>query len=551
MAQAGGQISQEDVRQLVADAYTDPVLFCRFFLSDWFPTPMPWLHRGALALLTGKVDFLCNFGEEVWINSQGKEQYFEWTEEQLDKLIRNFVVAVDPQDLDSPTIPIFTYDREQQVVHMLGSRKVLMMFPRGFSKTTLTNAANLYGILYGESSFPVYTAETQTHAERQLANIKFQLESNERILMCFGTQKPEQRSGLQWTQDIIQTLSGVVVAARGRGGQIRGMNVNAKRPDRIVVDDVESKESTETPEQRMKTLDWFLGDLLPALSETNPDEKIIMLATLLHNEALAQRNRMDPDWTALVFGVLDVDGQPIWPYKLDAAKIEQKKMAFARMGRLKLFYMEYHNKIRSEDTQDFKASYFIHRPVTLADCEHRALVIDPAISASKKSDFCAFAVVGMSTSGQLVVFHADGEVGLSPREQVNQYFALHKKYGTTKNGVESIAYQAALIHLLREEMFRRHMYFEITAIGHHSQKKEDRIRGILQPRYAAGYVVHTRPFPLLETQLQDFPNGKRDVPDALAMAIALLDPYAAQAADPEKDLGQDEYEPMVIKYSSP
>jgi hypothetical protein len=45
-------------------------------------------------------------------------------------------------------------------------------------------------------------------------------------------------------------------------------------------------------------------------------------------------------------------------------------------------------------------------------------------------------------------------------------------------------------------------------------------------------------------QLLDWPNGKKDYPDALAMAISLLDPYAAQAADPEKDLADDDYEPL-------
>ena len=68
------------------------------------------------------------------------------------------------------------------------------------------------------------------------------------------------------------------------------------------------------------------------------------------------------------------------------------------------------------------------------------------------------------------------------------------------------------------------------------------MQGALAPRYKAGYVTHERLFPELKTQLLDWPNGKKDCPDAVAMAVTLLDPYAAQAADPEVDLGDDQYE---------
>jgi hypothetical protein len=129
---------------------------------------------------------------------------------------------------------------------------------------------------------------------------------------------------------------------------------------------------------------------------------------------------------------------------------------------------------------------------------------------------------------------------MHPREQIDTYFALDKKWKPTKRGVEATAYQQALIHLLREEMFRKKQYFEIEEIRYQTAKVP-RVEGILAPRYAAGVVVHRTHFPELETSLLDWPNGYLDPPDSVAMAIGLLDPFAATAAGEDFDLGEDEY----------
>jgi hypothetical protein len=49
----------------------------------------------------------------------------------------------------------------------------------------------------------------------------------------------------------------------------------------------------------------------------------------------------------------------------------------------------------------------------------------------------------------------------------------------------------------------------------------------------------------------DWPNGKRDVPDAVAMSITLLDPYAALAFEVDgvgelevDNLAKDQYPPL-------
>jgi hypothetical protein len=60
--------------------------------------------------------------------------------------------------------------------------------------------------------------------------------------------------------------------------------------------------------------------------------------------------------------------------------------------------------------------------------------------------------------------------------------------------------------------------------------------GVLQGRYASGYITHDRNFPELETALQDWPNGKMDYPDAVAMAITLLGDFAGMSVMEDEPL---------------
>ena len=521
-----GALSHEEAKAIAADLHRRPQEFCRRLLPEWFPKRMPWVHWGMLAILTRKCKFLLECPE-------------------LDKVERFFVYKEDPLVEESPDLPIFEVRRDENGtpidITMSLTTQTGIMIPRGFSKTTINNAAVLYMILFQEEDFIVYISETSTHACQQLSNVKYQLEMNPRILSLFGALKPTQRSGAKWSEDFITTTTGVSVAARGRGGQIRGLNINGERPKRIILDDVEDKESVATPEQRLKAKKWFYSDVIPALPAMHPDACIVVNGTLLHSEALLAVLANDPDLTMIRFGALDPEGNPLWPELMDHASLERKKTSFARAGTLSSYYMEYFNTIRGgEDAKFWQGMFFIKRPEGEI---FKALAIDPAISAKAGSDSCTIGVVGIDPKGQHYVMDLWGKVGASPREQVNMYFEMWHKWKPEKCGVEAQAYQAALVHLLREEMFRKKAYFEIEEIRH-SQKKVERVEGILQPRYANGYIAHCRRFPVLEEQLLDWPNGKMDYPDVIAMAIALLDPYAGFGSGEDSDPHEDQYEPL-------
>lgn len=546
-------MSPDEAAQIALNSFEDPAFFMRTFLPRWFSLPMPWVHRGMLAVLCRQTDWLLKFGEEEWPGGVGT-----WDQKQLEKIIKHFTWKSEPGDPHSPMLPIFepvkTLRGKIIGLNLLISDKMLFIMPRGVSKTTLVNGHVLREIARHEAEFVVYLSEAATHAEAQLMNVRREIEGNETYCKVFGEKKPERSDPEKWTDKLLQTNDGMVVAAKGRGGQVRGMNIDGKRPSDIIFDDVEDKDSVKTTEQRKKTLDWLRGDVEQALPQIGERRgRLLGMGTILHAEALLPTLSNNPEWLTIVFGAKDPDGEMLWSHYLTEQGYEKKRKSFIKTGQIHIFNMEYNSSIRGDDSNaKFKQEYMKYATYDPAAFPGRAIVIDPAISDKKDSDYVAYAVVGMSPKGRIHVFEIFMERGMHPKEQVDKYFELHFKWDCNKHGVEAVAYQKALVHLLQEEMHRRsklmgpRAYFEINPILHGKTGKRERVEGVLATRMAAGYVTFERIFPEFEGQLLDWPNGKKDGPDVVAMAIQELDPYAAFAFDDGDELGleKDHYKPL-------
>lgn len=546
-------LTPDEALALTKECFADPGLFMRSFLGHWFPKPMPWVHRGMLAILLQKTDWLLNFGKEQWPEGEGY-----WDEKQLSKILRHFVYSLEPEDPLSPKFPLFEAERDDAgnitALHLRSTQRTLAIMPRGVSKTTILNGSNLYKILYKETEFLVYLSETATHAEMQLDNIKRELESNELMRAVFGNKKPERSASEHWSNWLIETTDGIVVVAKGRGGQVRGLNHKGKRPTDIVFDDVEDKESVATEPQRDKARTWMKADVEPALPQIAKSGRIVGLGTVIHREGLLLTLAKDPEWITIRFGAKDPDGDMLWNEYMTSEQFDAKRKSFHRIGKLGDFNMEFQSTTKVDaDGAKFPGPFTI-KARNFGEFPARALVLDPAIGQKKDSDYSAFAVVGMTNEGFIHVLDVYMQRGMHPREQIDKFFEMHFFYDCTLHGIEAVAYQKALIHLTREEMFRKgkehgpKAYFEIAPILHGNTAKIPRVEGVMSPRYKAGFVTHQRYFPEYEEQLLDWPNGKKDGPDAVAMAVTLLDPFAAFAFDPGDEdpdkLSKDQLPPL-------
>lgn len=523
-----------DIQRLKEKGYANPAFFLRNFLPDWFPGPIPWVHRGIAAIVLRRADFLLEFDAD-------------YGQREFEKILSNFFW----KDSMGEKHYIFHWDSAEpdEIIMVLG-QNVLVMMPRGFSKTTLMMGLITFSVCYREIDFELLVSASQGHSNKSVTAIANALETNPLIRRAFGAMRPPQRAGIKWSESEgeITTLSGVSLLARGSGSQIRGSNINAKRPKRILADDLEDRETVNTPEQRQKLKQWFFSDLKYALPRTYKEGSIVVLGTLLHREALTTVMWDDPDFVSVVFGAIDAEGDALWPQAMTLDEIEADKVSMASKGLVHVHYMELHNRIVAPEDQAFKEDQFLVFPRSPDDFVLKAIAMDPAISDRKEADFASIAMGGITKDGFFHIYDIWMDKGKEPDKLLEQFFKMLLSFGMTsqdKFGIESIAYQKALLTYLRQLMFKKKFFFECQAITHGNQNKDARILGHLHGRYASKSVTHQGPFPQYKGQLLDFPNGKKDGPDSVSMMFSLLGPAMPVAGSGgDVGLGKDEYGPI-------
>lgn len=562
-------------QQIILSYGMDPILAARQLLPHWFKRPMQWFHRGAIAILLRRADFLLNFSEpgrpEIW-----PEGTKHWTKKDLAKIVKHFTYKVNPADRKSPTAPIFRIryaedGRTPVGIDMVLGQNVAIIWPRGFAKTTIINFINIYKTLYRLTKFTVYVSEAAPHAEDQLATVRRELSSNVRIWALFGQLKPDRTDDETWGAKGFETKTGVKFAAKGRGAQIRGLNRQTDRPDCIVLDDVEDLESISTDTQRDKTTTWLAADVEQATDRDNPNSCIYAIGTLLGDKAMMAVIIKDPTYTSIKFGaavptgkVIDTgeknpDGtpkvkpvlEPLWddPAGLSLKALEAKKQAMAAKGKLYNFYLEFMSEVRDDTKTKFKQEYIRYRTLERKDFVAVSIHVDPAIGKGRENCYATIGVVGIMENGHKHVCEFWAEQGVSVFELAEAYFEIRMRWQCTHHSCESTAYQAALAQVIRSLMFKKaaiygsKAYFEILDTWPHGRKIE-RVEGILQPIMAAGYLTFQQIWPLLETMFIDWPNGDLDGPDVLAGAVANLEPFSALSYGDSDKLEKEQTEPL-------
>jgi hypothetical protein len=552
------ELEKDERIRLAERGLTNPEFFCTTFFPHLFPKEMPPVHRGLLAILTKKTRWLLESRDGKppdlwWIVKNFVEKDEEAWRERQELVVKRQIFQVTDGERELDWQEIKAHEEAQgflphtwQVKLCLG-RFTVVLLPRAFAKTTLAGVVvPIRKAVYHECDFFCYVSETASHSEMQVNNIRYELGGNHRLRSVFGEMRPDRSSDLKWSETFFETLSGVAMAARGRGAQIRGLLHHGRRPKEIICDDLEDKESVETEYQREKTRNWAYGDLIPALpsEDLDPEATITAVGTLLHSESLLAKLMKDPQWTGISMGALDVDGEPLWADGLSRESLAAKKESYILNAQLHIYYLEYFNEPRAEEDHPFKPHMI--KQDSLKEGEHfvhSVTYCDPAISVEKRASECVTLGVGITNLGRIGIRAGWGDRGVTPRKLIDVFFQMVKVLGCRISGIESQQYQAALVHLVREEMFRKKQYFEVRPVPH-NKAKNARVQGMILPRAQNGYIFYVQYLPKLHSQLMDFNPKKKeqplDWPDALAGAIELLDDFAAQASG--GDLSLSAYE---------
>ncbi len=203
-----------------------------------------------------------------------------------------------------------------------------LALPRGSGKTTITESAALWSMLYGHREFVVLIGATESAALELLDSLKTELEVNERLAedfpevcypvaqlegianRCSGQLYKGERTRITWTSNeiVLPTVegsraSGIIVRVAGITGRIRGMKFKRSdgrsvRPSLVIIDDPQTSESAGSLEQTRKRVRVLAGDILGL---AGPGQKIsgIMPCTIIRPGDMADiilNRNTHPDW---------------------------------------------------------------------------------------------------------------------------------------------------------------------------------------------------------------------------------------------------------------
>jgi predicted phage terminase large subunit-like protein len=478
---------------------------------------------------------------------------------------KNYLTAEAPHDLlkaDTPSPP-FHYDLARYLREATidpRERKFAIAAPRSHAKSTIiSNAFILWCICYVEDLEKRYwllIADKQDNGRRFLDVIKNELEGNPLLREDFGDLK-----GPTWNSLEIVTKNQVKVQAAGAGEGLRGLRYGSERPN-VVCDDIESDESTSTPERIEKLYSWLLRTVAPLGDPKRMKFYIIgtvisygsVLNTLLneHGDFDSYRyqaiekfpERMDM-WNEFerIYHSRDEGDSPmdasriarqkaldyytenhvemnegakvLWPERMDLLSL----MIIRATNRL-AFGSEYQNDPLDSSTQIFhKIWTYTPDEINIDELDIFG-ACDPSLGKTKRSDPSVILTLGRHPkTGILYVLDVDRK-RRKPDQIIQDIFAKAQIYNYSNFCVETIAFQ----EMFKDEIIKRSaeqgIYLPVREYKS-TVKKEVRISA-LEPLVTNGQVrILTSQKDLIE-EMERFPRGSHDdMLDGLNMAVDL------------------------------
>ena len=203
-------------------------------------------------------------------------------------------------------------------------------------------------------------------------------------------------------------------------------------------------------------------------------------------------------------------GGLLFPERLSAEFLEKARKT---MGSY-LFANQYQNEVIPPDEQSFKAEWFKYYE-SLPKNLYRFAFVDPAIGQKDHHDYTGIVIVAVDDDGIWYVEVAN-RYRLTPTQLVSKLFELHQHIGLKVIGIETVAYQEALLYFLSEEMRKRQTTIPVTGVKRDKTSKQTRILGLV-PRFEWGRIYLAKAMTALEDELTTFPRGTHDdLLDALA-----------------------------------
>lgn len=414
---------------------------------------------------------------------------------------------------------------------------------RGFGKSSLVHIGHTSRrIAARDKRYIVPVSATSTLAIAHSENLKRELVRNANFVEIFGSMRTQDSfSKDQWIANnpTPDCPGGTMVLPRGCGQQVRGILYDGHRPDLIIIDDLEDRETVMSAEQRQKNREFLFQDLLGCLDRSRSDYRVVYIGTVLHEDSLLCSLLQNPGWTKVRYELCDDEFKSNWPQRFSSEDIKRIHDDFCNMGLEDAFYMEYRNLPQSQKNKPIQREHLKYfAPETLPKTAMIVVIVDPAKTVTSTACDTAIVVAAADPVTNRVFWLDAISDKMHPDRMYEESYAMCIKYNTPYLAVEVTGLNEHITwpfkNFLRMktkpinfiELKARKGPSQYVPSGSKDFGKDSRIGASLVPLFRQGLVYLVSNHPLLDrfqNQLLAFPrSADKDMIDAFSYISQFL-----------------------------
>jgi hypothetical protein len=320
--------------------------------------------------------------------------------------------------------------------------KLALGLPRGFGKTTLLKIFIIWAILFTKKKFILIVAANASLAENILADVVDMLDELN-IKRTFG----DWRLGCTKDTGNLKKFGyrgrGIMLAAMGAGGALRGLNLKNERPDIMVFEDVQTREQADSTVESDALYRWMLGTAMKAKS---PHGCLYIFVANMYPtpHSILRKLKASPSWTKFITGAILENGESIWEELQPIKQLMEEFAVDDEAGHPEIFYAEILNDETASVANKLDITRIVGTSLNLSfPPQGKYIIIDPATDKPGAND-TAIGLVYVY-DGVPILVKLISEV-LSPMDTIQRTIQLAMDEGCRLICIESVAYQYTFLY---------------------------------------------------------------------------------------------------------
>ena len=403
--------------------------------------------------------------------------------------------------------------------------------PRGHAKTTILKLLVCYAVIHKLVDFVLIVCATESLATNFLADVHTMLTSDN-VKRMYGDWSKGKIKDNEEVKSSFFLGREVNIVRFGAESALRGLNKSNKRPDFIVLDDVQTRENDASEIERQKLLLWITGTLVKARSPKGC--AIFYIGNMYSDECILNKLHKSEQWRSLISGAILSDGKCLWEELYSIEMLLDEYKADASLGMGNVWFAEVQNDPYGGDCDLIPEGELPDTPDYVVDARpmFKFIVIDPA-GRKKTSDNTGISVHSIYEGQVCGIEYADGEI-LDPKQTIEKAFALAIEYNAVNIIIENVAYQDTLIFWFEEYMqLFPNISLNIIGISPKQLSKVSRLREFIKELLAKDYYFTSQEAKdnfLFEARLWKAINKNNldDVMDTCAYGLMVKNSYLNQ-----------------------